>query len=117
MRGREGGGWGGVLQVTDYVEESLWRGREEVLLGRSGWVVGEVEMNPWRRPDACVARGGHGMPTCGGNAFRCFVDCCLGDGDGGGGVDGSTATVHPSETTGLCGMSAVEPRSDLGVGI
>ena len=103
-----------MLQVTDYVEESLWRGREGVLLGRSGWVVGEVEMNPWRRPDACVVRGGHGMPTCGGNAFRCFVDCCLGDGDGGdGGVDGSTAT----ETTGHCGMNAVEPRSDLGVGI
>lgn len=87
-------GFSGVLQVTDYVEESLYQGRRALLRVFGEECVGEISINPFRRPDACVRSGGSGgmggahdsddsddpdaapgMPSCGSNAFRCFVDC------------------------------------------
>ena len=67
-------GFRGVLVVTDLVEEALYLGRE-LLVRVFGDRVGQVEVNGFRRPDACVRPSGHAMPSCGGSAFTCFVDC------------------------------------------
>lgn len=67
-------GFSGVFLVTDLVEEALYLGRQ-LLVRVFGDAVGQVEVNGFRRPDACVRPGGHAMPSCGSNAFACFVDC------------------------------------------
>jgi hypothetical protein len=67
-------GFSGVFLVTDLVEEALYLGRQ-ALVRVFGDTVGEVKINGFRRPDACVRHGGHAMPSCGSNAFACFVDC------------------------------------------
>ena len=74
LRAIKKSGFAGVFLVTDLVEEALFLSRQ-ALVRVFGDTVGKVNINGFRRPDACVRPDGHAMPSCGSNAFVCFVDC------------------------------------------